>query len=248
MKISGILVEMGGTGESISIGEPFVRLSIKVSGPDARALGPALFGRVTVAPDPSCRRCTECPDASHHWMAQSLEDADGEIVEPEQVVWACKHCDFHMPWDDPDEPEEQYTRSRRYPLWCVDTGDRWSQQRYRGPFTLARAEVSLYELNHVPDPEKHPDAKIRRCRRILPSDLASVKRRGGFLTEDMDEDAAEDAPPHQSAWADWEESLLRPKLRASGEADAGFLRWADEFLETNMFLCEGDEDPSDGVP
>ncbi len=240
-KIVGTLAEMGPPGGRSGAG-PFVRLSIDVTAPDARSLGAALYGRVEVARHEGCRRCTECPDATHHWMAMSLEDDAGEIVEPEQVVWACKHCDFHMPWDDPDEPEDQYQRSRRYPLWCVDTGDRYSEQRYRGPYKdLGPAEDSLHELNDVPDPERHADAKIRRCRRILPSDLASVKRRGQFLTEDMDENAAEDAPPHPSAWADWGESLLRPKLRASAEADAGFLRWADECLETNMFLCEGDE-------
>lgn len=32
-----------------------------------------------------CRRCSECPNSSHHWMPETGDDDDG----PE---WGCKHC------------------------------------------------------------------------------------------------------------------------------------------------------------
>jgi len=37
------------------------------------------------------------------------EDEDGELVNPDDPRWQCKHCDFSMPWND-EEPEAQYQR------------------------------------------------------------------------------------------------------------------------------------------
>ena len=38
----------------------------------------------SVTPLP-CRRCSECPDALHHWLP---------VCDPgEEPCWGCKHCD-----------------------------------------------------------------------------------------------------------------------------------------------------------
>lgn len=33
-----------------------------------------------------CRRCSECPDAKHHWLP--------ECHLGEEPYWCCKHCDY----------------------------------------------------------------------------------------------------------------------------------------------------------
>jgi len=54
-----------------------------------------------------CRRCHECAELSHHWMEGFAEDENGDIVNPDEPQWVCKHCDFTMPWDDRD-PEVMF--------------------------------------------------------------------------------------------------------------------------------------------
>jgi hypothetical protein len=34
----------------------------------------------------NCRRCSECPDAKHHWLP--------ECPPGEEPYWGCKHCDY----------------------------------------------------------------------------------------------------------------------------------------------------------
>lgn len=194
--------------------------------------------KATAPAESRCRRCTECPESTHHWMATFLEDDEGEIIDPEQVVWGCKHCDFHMPWDDPDEPEDQYQRSRRYPLWCVDTGEVVSEERYRGPFKdMGAAEDCFYEIE---ESGVHRGAGIRRCRALLPSELPSLRAHSTMLLEDLDDIGAD--PPGAGPWARWDDSLVLPKSRTSVPAETAFMVWADEFLETKIFVCEGDEE------
>lgn len=35
----------------------------------------------------TCRRCSDCPDADHHWIDNS------ECYGPEDPQFCCKHCD-----------------------------------------------------------------------------------------------------------------------------------------------------------
>lgn len=60
--------------------------------------------------EPTCRRCSQCPNSQHHWMedilSSLLEDEEREVHEaddPEflpgddQPIWTCKHCDHWQP-------------------------------------------------------------------------------------------------------------------------------------------------------
>lgn len=61
----------------------------------------------------NCRRCTECPDLSHHWMPD-FDDGPWEHSPEPRPVWGCKHCDFTMVMTDPEEdPEEVYAKRVR---------------------------------------------------------------------------------------------------------------------------------------
>ena len=58
-----------------------------------------------------CRRCSECVGQSHHWLEELREDEYGEVVEPEEPVWACRHCEFVMPCEvdsESDDPESAF--------------------------------------------------------------------------------------------------------------------------------------------
>jgi hypothetical protein len=38
-----------------------------------------------------CRRCSECPNSSHHWIPESPIGDDGDDFD-EGPEWGCKHC------------------------------------------------------------------------------------------------------------------------------------------------------------
>lgn len=62
----------------------------------------------------ACRRCSECPDASHHWMPD-FDAGEWEHSPEPRPIWACKHCSFTMPMDGYDvegtRVEDLYARS-----------------------------------------------------------------------------------------------------------------------------------------
>lgn len=70
-----------------------------------------------VVRDHRCRRCFDCTGLSHHWSAGFDEDEDGELVNPEDPRWQCKHCEFSMPYGyggmETDEPEDMYKARKR---------------------------------------------------------------------------------------------------------------------------------------
>ena len=58
---------------------------------------------------------------------------------------------------DTDKSAEAQPRER-YPLWCVDTGDEWSEERYRGPFeSSAEAWANATDGERVRRAEAHWD-------------------------------------------------------------------------------------------
>ncbi len=62
--------------------------------------------------DPDCRVCFDCRGAHHHWMEDFDEDAEWEHSPEPMPVWACKHCEFTMPYCldgfDSEEPDEMF--------------------------------------------------------------------------------------------------------------------------------------------
>ncbi|HQU83986.1 MAG TPA: hypothetical protein PKY59_12700 [Pyrinomonadaceae bacterium] len=46
----------------------------------------------TTEPNVCDKHCNICEGATHHWMEDFLEDENGEIINPDQPVWKCKHC------------------------------------------------------------------------------------------------------------------------------------------------------------
>lgn len=67
--------------------------------------------------DHHCRRCAVCVDCSHHWMEGFDDDEEGELIDPDEVRWQCKHCPFSMPYEykdmDTQEPEAMYQARKR---------------------------------------------------------------------------------------------------------------------------------------
>lgn len=72
---------------------------------------------VEIVQDHVCRRCHDCIGLSHHWMEGFDEDEDGEMVNPDDPRWQCKHCEFSMPYGhgdmDTEEPEDMYEARKR---------------------------------------------------------------------------------------------------------------------------------------
>ena len=112
-----------------------------------------------------------------------------------------------------------------YPLYSLDNGDRLDEQRYRGPFdTIEGAYTSMRDLAGL--------WTVRRCRRLRASELPFWK--GFDFIEFIDDDAADDPPDGDRIWADWDEQLLRER---DGAKEA-LLRWADEYIEVDVYQLE----------
>lgn len=51
----------------------------------------------------SCdKQCTGCEGQTHHWL-EGFEEDDGEIINPENPLWKCKHCEYSIPYSEPDK-------------------------------------------------------------------------------------------------------------------------------------------------
>ena len=61
-----------------------------------------------------CRRCADCRGQDHHYL-EDFDDGEWEYSPEPRPVWACKHCDFVMPYetDDPNEDFATYHGVRR---------------------------------------------------------------------------------------------------------------------------------------
>lgn len=116
----------------------------------------------------------------------------------------------------------------RYPLWCIDTGEEDDVDRYMGPYDTEAAARSV-----------DPEATIRRCRRLAPSEVMSLH--SSMIAEEADDDhEAIAAMAPVGAWAPWErKSIVR--VRDEAAATTALEDWADAHLEVDVFVCEGDE-------
>jgi len=116
------------------------------------------------------------------------------------------------------------TEPNRYPLWCYDRGEDCDQERrYQGPFKT-EAEALSCDLGD-------DGGRARRCRRVLGSES------GYDDTDRVVEDLNDGSYWQNSGWADWENEFARLK---PGAVEA-FERWLDEFVEVDIYVCEGDE-------
>ena len=103
------------------------------------------------------------------------------------------------------------TPTPEYPLFCVDRGLEYDEDRYLGPFetldeALERGKSAWAEHCEPRDVDPNPTFAIRRCRRVDGRDLG-VARLLEILEEAADERLFDDPPA--GAWADWEEPLVR---------------------------------------
>jgi len=132
------------------------------------------------------------------------------------------------------------SENERYPLWCVDQGESFGEERYLGPYDKRHhAAVAGLDESDI----------IRKCRRVLASELGfdADSDYGGIIAS-MD-GLARDGDIVEGAWANFDDSIVQAKVSTT-QAVAAFWAWADAHLEVIAFVCEGDEpgdsdDPSD---
>lgn len=125
-----------------------------------------------------------------------------------------------------------------WPLYCLDSGDPRDERGYRGPFdTLAEASQAQSEL-HADEDEGNRVFKIRRCRRVRPSEIDRAKHILDDIEEWLNEDAGEGGCP-TDAWGNWEDSLVEQ----GPEADGTFVAWLDANFRTRMCICKPEPEP-----
>jgi hypothetical protein len=113
--------------------------------------------------DHACRRCTECPGQAHHWMEGFDEDDEGELLDPMDPRWQCKHCEFSMPYivdgfegddDGEGDPQGQYDRMKAagliLPVTGAPEGDEWLPWAHE---TLRRLAEGENRIRRDFDPE-----------------------------------------------------------------------------------------------
>ena len=120
--------------------------------------------------------------------------------------------------------------AKRYPLWCVDTQDPHSTRRYTGPFTRKRDALRARREWLESD---EPDAVIRRCRRLRPSEIQGPTDAAEVML------SISDSVDREEAWGDFDIQLCRAKQPA--DIQALFVAWLDTHLILDVFVCEGDE-------
>ena len=118
-----------------------------------------------------------------------------------------------------------------YPLWCIDRGPGFGEERFSGPFEGEGCADGALRSESDPEPAS---AVVRRCRRVKPSELVAA----GLVLDAMREAAVE----HQmaGAWADERHEETVNEARPGVLRDA-LSRYADDLFTTNIYVCEGDE-------
>ncbi len=129
-------------------------------------------------------------------------------------------------------------RGERYPLWCVDCGDGWGDERYHLCESQQAAERKRDAL------DGGDAATVRRCRRLAASEayegldvvhVLSLLYDKGEVTDDAWDDCG--ASTTATLGLGWDAD------RASSRegADKAIWVWADEYIVVDKFVCEGDE-------
>lgn len=134
--------------------------------------------------------------------------------------------------------EDEDKAAQRYPLWCVDAGSHRNEDRYRGPWPDKESALAG-ALDEWHEEDGDPKPTLRRCRRMLLSDVVGRAALGSYATHfvaEIDDDAAHE-PENGMAWAHWEDSVLDT---LEGFEDA-MIAVLDRFVQTSVYVCEGDE-------
>lgn len=140
--------------------------------------------------------------------------------------------------------------NERYPLYCVDLGERGSGEvQYYGPHTTHHDALAACD--------EDTDI-IRSCRRVLPSeirynfdeaaqDMAAVGTRDpiDWLVEELDNAASTGELP-DNAWYCISNAVVHVKTEVvHGDCTLptaeNFTQWVDEHLYVAAYVCEGDE-------
>jgi len=103
---------------------------------------------VTIMPNidtHACRRCSECPDASHHWMS-GFDAGEWDHSPEPRPIWVCKHCSFSMPMDGYDVEGARVEESLQERCFA---GQRLARE-CEGPLCWAREVVCAYRLSRKP--------------------------------------------------------------------------------------------------
>lgn len=170
----------------------------------------------------------------------SLECVGGFVSAPADVVRCLRALADHL--DSAVSP--------RYPLYCVDLGERGSDEcQYYGPYTTH--DVAL-------DARDEDTDIVRRCRRVLPSEIrynvseVAQGMKDGDLRDPLDwlveelDDAAQTGELPDHAWYYVGDQIVHGKAEVvHGDCTLptaeNFTQWIDEHLQVEAYICEGDE-------
>jgi hypothetical protein len=121
--------------------------------------------------------------------------------------------------------------SERYPLWCVDRGHEYGEVQYRGPYDAEAEAVTARDDDGA--------GVVRRCRRVLASELDGIGWAYDRLAEELDDQArgGEVASVLPEAWGDWEDEVVT----ARDGAREAFREFVDRWFTVDAYVCEGDE-------
>lgn len=160
-----------------------------------------------------------------HWSRGASAGLAAVICgECQVVVGHAPHCSKSVQ----DGENGQSSAPERYPLWCIDNGDRTDDRRY----TLVEGDDASRQRA-----AESAGGTLRRCRRILASEIDGSPDLGSVI-ESIDESATDGGTP-VGAWASWDD----PLAVASQHAPEAFDRWLDEHVTIEAWICEGDEKP-----
>lgn len=57
----------------------------------------------TTEPNVCDIHCGICEGQTHHWMENFETDVEGEIINPDEPIWSCKHCEHSVPYGDTEK-------------------------------------------------------------------------------------------------------------------------------------------------
>lgn len=127
----------------------------------------------------------------------------------------------------------------KYPLWCYDTGDRHSEDRY---FVMseAGAKDEAEGMSSV-----HPGGRAVPCRRLSFSEAFGrdfVARRIKDFVESMDEDVGGgEANVPDGAFGRWDDSMFQ----SNDAFEGAVIEALDRHVKPFVWICKGDEEPPD---
>lgn len=134
----------------------------------------------------------------------------------------------------------------RYPLWCHDSGGAIDEGRFSGPFMSEDEALGLDPLDLDEDEERPIDECLRRCRALRVSEADASRDDVAVAAAQAIADVFNDEWVWKLAgigtvwWPD-SAALVSHPVKFSAEAEAEILAWADKYVLTDVYMCEGDE-------